>query len=151
MGNMSLFKSRVIIIIVLGIFFSISGYTFYYGQGLSYLTDNPKTCMNCHVMRDVFERWNHSSHKEVATCNGCHIPNKFLNKWFIKALNGWNHSRAFTTGNFNEPIRISGFNAKVVEQNCATCHSTLTSDIHKSDSKEGFTCIRCHPNTGHEK
>jgi cytochrome c nitrite reductase small subunit len=144
------------LVIALGVFCGISGYTFYYGRGLSYLTDDPKTCINCHVMRDVFERWTHSSHKGVATCNACHIPNRFPNKWFVKGLNGWNHSRAFTTGNFEEPIHVTQFNTKVVERNCVRCHSMLVSDVHKSDKRpvrksSMVFCIRCHPNTGHEK
>lgn len=141
----------IILILVVGSLFGIAVYTFYYGKGASYLTDEPTACLNCHIMRDVFERWSHSSHKAVATCNNCHIPKGFVRKWFVKGLNGFNHSRHFLTGNFEEAIVITDFNAKVVEQNCISCHKTLVSDLHYYGAGRGLSCIMCHPNEGHEK
>lgn len=137
--------------LVLGILFGIIGYTLYYGRGASYLTDSPTACLNCHVMRDVFERWSHSSHKGVTNCNDCHIPKGFMGKWFVKGLNGYNHSRAFLAGNFSQTIFITEFNKKVVEQNCLNCHSQLVSDICNSGSRQAVSCIHCHANIGHEK
>ena len=55
----------------------LGGFTFTYAEGLSYFSDDPQACVNCHVMREVFEGWNHSSHKAVAVCNDCHIPHTF--------------------------------------------------------------------------
>ncbi len=40
-----------------GIVIGLSGYTFYYAKGYSYLLDDPKACMNCHVTRDNFLTW----------------------------------------------------------------------------------------------
>ena len=34
----------------------------------SYLGDDPRTCINCHVMTPQYITWQHSSHREVATC-----------------------------------------------------------------------------------
>ena len=47
----------------------------------------------------------------------------------VKAINGFNHSAAFTLGNFPEPIRIKQFNADIVQHNCESCHATMTSMV----------------------
>ena len=52
----------------------LGGFTVNYAQGLSYLTDDPKACANCHIMRDYYDGWNRGSHKHVAVCNDCHAP-----------------------------------------------------------------------------
>ena len=33
------------------------GYAVYYGEGLSYLSNDPKACVNCHIMRDHYDGW----------------------------------------------------------------------------------------------
>lgn len=53
---------------LIGVFVGLSFYTFSYAEGLSYFSDDPNSCMNCHVMRDQFESWNHSNHKAC-----CHL------------------------------------------------------------------------------
>jgi cytochrome c nitrite reductase small subunit len=137
------------LIALLGILLGLGIFTFNYAEGTSYFSDNPKSCMNCHIMREPFEGWRHSSHKTVATCNSCHTPHRFPDKWLVKGLNGWNHSWAFTTGKFPEPIRIRAFNARIVQQNCVECHQMLTSQIHPIDSDLGVSCVFCHGNVGH--
>ena len=87
----------------------------------------------------------------MATCNGCHTPHSFPQKYIIKGINGWNHSLAFTTGNYPDPIRIRGFNADVVQANCVDCHQSLVSQIHSSKPDEERSCIACHGNVGHGK
>jgi cytochrome c nitrite reductase small subunit len=125
-------------------------YTFVYAQGLSYLSNDPKACVNCHVMRDVYEGWNHSSHKSVATCNDCHIPHNFPMKYLAKGRNGWHHSVAFTTGQFEEPIRIKKFNRSIIERNCLRCHSSIAGPIVGSGSAHRANCTRCHSRVGHD-
>lgn len=134
-----------------GILFGLGIFTFNYAEGLSYFSNDPSTCINCHIMRDQFEGWNHSSHQNVATCNDCHTPHQFLNKWLVKGLNGWNHSRAFTTGNFIEPIQITQFNAQIAHENCIDCHQTALTYINNSSNNQAeLDCIRCHGNVGHD-
>ena len=88
----------------------LGGFTFSYAQGLSYLSNDPRACVNCHVMRDVYDGWSHGSHKAVADCNDCHTPHNLLvAKYAVKALDGFKHSAAFTLGGFPEPIRITPF------------------------------------------
>lgn len=134
----------------LGMLVGLGLFTFGYARGGSYLSDDPGACMNCHVMRDQFDAWNHSSHKNVATCNDCHTPHdNAINKWFIKGLNGFNHSVAFTTGDFHEPITIRELNATVVQNNCIECHATAVSQILGSHEGEALPCVTCHADVGH--
>ena len=49
--------------------------------------------------------------------------------FFVKASNGYHHSKAFTLQDFAEPIRIKPGNAKALEDNCLRCHGPLTSEI----------------------
>lgn len=134
-----------------GFVFGMGAYTFAYARGLSYMSDDPAACVNCHVMRDVYEGWNHGSHKAVATCNDCHIPHNLVGKYLAKSLNGWHHSSAFTTGRFHEPIRIKEFNRNILQQNCLHCHGDVVGSVAHTRSDEPTDCIRCHSQVGHAK
>lgn len=138
-----------VILALFGIAFGLGLFTFSYAKGFSYLSNDPAACVNCHIMREQFDGWNHSSHKAVATCNDCHTPHRFPDKWVIKGVNGWNHSVAFTTGNFPEPIRIRGFNARIAQENCVDCHTTTVTEMHLFTSDEELDCVACHGNVGH--
>lgn len=140
------------VVAITGILTGLGSFTFIYGEGYSYLSNDPETCINCHIMRDQYEGWNHSSHKDFATCNDCHIPHEFPDKYIVKGINGWNHSFAFTTGNFDEPIRIREFNADVVQENCMNCHGLLVSQVQNDQiHAEEMQCIECHRNVGHNR
>lgn len=134
---------------VVGGFAGLGAFTFRYAQGFSYLSDNPAACVNCHVMREVFEAWNHGSHKAIATCNDCHSPKNFLGHWVVKGLNGWRHSRAFTLGDFHDPIRIIEFNKKVARNNCIRCHGELTALMDHRSASNPTDCLLCHAEVGH--
>jgi len=141
----------LLIAAALGLLAGLGGFTFQRAAGHSYLSDDPAACMNCHVMREQFEGWNHSSHRNWATCNDCHTPKGFVGKWATKAINGWNHSVKFTTMNFQEPIRINEMNMKIAVNRCLDCHGAITSEmnVHRSDP-EGARCLHCHGNPGHQ-
>lgn len=139
------------VVVSLGILAGLSLFTFDYAEGTSYFSDDPNSCVNCHVMREQFDGWNRGSHQAVATCNDCHTPHGFPEKWIVKGINGWNHSVAFTTGNFPNTIRIRGFNAEVVEENCVGCHQTMVSNLHRGTIDDALSCVACHGNVGHER
>ena len=126
-------------------------FTLAYAEGTAYLSDDPAACVNCHVMRDVYDAWNRGSHKAVATCNDCHIPHTFPEKYIVKALNGFNHSRAFTMQDFPEPIRITDFNRAVTLENCLHCHADVTEAINHLGQSEPEDCLRCHAEVGHDQ
>jgi cytochrome c nitrite reductase small subunit len=135
--------------VLLGAGFGLGLYTFNYAEGLSYFSSDPAACVNCHAMNGQFDAWNHSSHKTIAVCNDCHTPHRFPDKWIVKGINGFNHSLAFTTGNYPNPIRIRAFNAAIAYENCLECHRTMVGQINQMISDEELSCVRCHSNVGH--
>jgi cytochrome c nitrite reductase small subunit len=142
---------KLLLALLLGLLAGVGGYTFYYAHGISYLSNDPRACVNCHIMRDQFDAWQKSSHHAVATCNDCHVPHDFVGKWFTKADNGFHHSEAFTLQNFHEPIRIRPGNAAVLNANCLHCHGEYVREItaHRVLRDEELYCVRCHNAVGH--
>jgi cytochrome c nitrite reductase small subunit len=135
---------------LLGIATGIGGYTFIYARGGSYLTNDPAACVNCHVMREQFDGWVAGSHRAVAVCNDCHTPPGYLAKYTTKALNGFWHSFAFTSGRFPDPITITARNRRVTEQACRKCHAAITEAIESPvHGLEETACLRCHAEVGH--
>lgn len=135
--------------VALGALVGLGGYTFVYARGYSYLLDDPQACANCHVMAPQLEGWLKSSHRAVATCNDCHTPHGFLAKYATKALNGWNHSLAFTTGNFPEPIRTTPRNRRIAQESCGKCHGNEIESMGIAGHREPLACVRCHGSVGH--
>ncbi len=136
---------------IVGMLLGAGVFTVVYAEGLSYLSNDPEACVNCHIMREQFAGWQTGPHKDAATCNDCHVPHKLLSKYIGKAMNGWHHSSAFTLQDYPDPIRIKAGNAEVLEQNCRTCHRELVADItgHYGSDREGPPCVQCHRNVGH--
>ncbi len=133
---------------LLGVLGGIGVFTFGYGQGGSYLVNDPKVCANCHVMQAHYDSWQSSSHRHVATCNDCHLPHTSPGKWITKADNGFFHSLAFTTGSFPEPIRIKARNRRVTQSACLDCHRTTVHEMVPAGG-EAPLCVRCHADVGH--
>jgi cytochrome c nitrite reductase small subunit len=126
-------------------------FTFTYAKGGSYLTNDPAACANCHVMNEQYAGWMKGSHRAAATCNDCHAPHDTLNKYYTKALNGFFHSWAFTTGRYQDHMRITSRNRRVTEQTCLGCHGELTSSIqHARGADAGASCLACHHEVGHK-
>jgi cytochrome c nitrite reductase small subunit len=144
-------KARAVILgILVGVAIGVGGYTFIFAKGASYLTNNPEACVNCHIMREQYDGWLKSSHRAVAACNDCHAPHSLLPKYYTKALNGFWHSYAFTTGRYPEPIRITPRNHNVTEQACRTCHQDIVQAMDgPHQTGETASCLRCHRSVGH--
>lgn len=132
--------------LAIGVAVGLAMFTFVYAKGASYLGNDPAACANCHVMREHYAAWQKSSHHAVAVCNDCHAPPSGLSKYWVKAINGYNHSYAFTTGDFHEPISITGRNRTVTEAQCRRCHSDIVAMMGTS---KDISCIRCHDSVGH--
>lgn len=162
--SVTLASAGLVMALALGAAAGIGGYTFFYAEGASYLTDDPAACANCHVMQEQYDAWLKSPHRNVTGCNGCHTPEGFFPKYLTKMSNGWHHSLAFTTGDFHEPIAIKEHNLAIVEQRCRDCHAPIVEAIdpvhfgpahfgpgHLAEAEGGerMSCVRCHADVGH--
>src|SRR5262249_11202745 len=85
--------SGVALTVILGITAGLGVYTFLFAQGLSYFSNDPAGCANCHIMQEQYDGWLKSSHHAAATCNDCHVPHDFVGKYMSKASNGFWHSK----------------------------------------------------------
>lgn len=140
----------VLLAVMLGLLCGVGAFTFGYGQGASYLSNNPTSCVNCHVMQDHYNSWQTSSHQHVAVCNDCHLPHHPIGKWVTKADNGFFHSLAFTLNNFHEPIQIKPRNRRVTQNACLDCHRDLVHPMLAEEPHgETLLCIHCHRDVGH--
>jgi cytochrome c nitrite reductase small subunit len=146
--------------LLVGAFVGTGGFTFVSAKGASYLSDDPAVCVNCHIMREQYDGWRQSSHHAQATCNDCHLPqDNIVHKFYVKASNGYRHSKAFTLQNFAEPIRIVPSNSKVLENNCLRCHAEMIDAITAhgtlgvaatpAGKVDLHGCVRCHVDVGH--
>ncbi len=146
----------------LGALAGVGLFTVKEAKALSYLSSDPKACVNCHIMREVYDDWAKGKHHHVAVCVDCHLPHDFVGKYMTKIEHGWNHSKAFTLQNFHEPIQIGKKSLSVVEHNCVNCHVSIVSNI--SEARASFSsahenagarlgeaegCVHCHRGVGH--
>lgn len=138
--------------LALGAVLGLGGYTFYYGKGLSYLSNDPRSCVNCHIMRDHYDGWQKASHHAVATCNDCHTPHNLVGKYVVKAENGFWHSKAFTLQDYHDPLIIRPRNSRVLQGACQDCHREVAATVQGSGQAEdggAARCVRCHAAVGH--
>lgn len=150
---------RFAVLLIIAILFGLFAFLFYISNAPSYLSDNPKTCVNCHIMAPQYATWMHSSHREWANCNDCHVPhNNIFNTYFFKAKDGLRHATVFTMRGEPQVIRIKEEGHKAVQQNCIRCHTDLITDskmntIHSEfqDNRTERTCWECHTEVPHGK
>lgn len=143
--------------VTLAIFIGLSAYSVYLSKATSYLSDNPETCINCHIMVPQFATWNHSSHREIASCNDCHVPHdNILSHYYFKAKDGLRHATIFTLRAEPQVIHIKEAGIGVVQQNCIRCHEqlllTAQQQIQNTDyhsERESRLCWECHRETPH--
>ncbi len=142
--------AAVVFAMLLGMLAGAATFTFGYGKGASYLSNDPETCINCHVMQGHMDSWQHSSHHHVAVCNDCHLPHNFLGKYITKADNGFFHSLAFTLQNYHDPIRIKPRNARVAQGSCIHCHQDVVhAMLPLAGTTDMLSCVHCHKDVGH--
>lgn len=127
----------------------------------SYFSEDPATCMNCHVMAPQYATWSHSSHRENATCVDCHVPHdNILAYYAFKANDGLKHSTVFTMRTEPQAIRISDEGVEAVQSNCKRCHTKTFQEQHlyrayyqnpENTAEEERLCWSCHRETPHGK
>jgi cytochrome c nitrite reductase small subunit len=145
------------VILVAGIFTGLGIYSVYVSNAVSYLGDKPETCVNCHIMAPQYATWYHSSHREKASCNDCHVPhNNVFNKYFFKAKDGLRHAAIFSLRKEPQVIFIKDAGKEVVHKNCIRCHTELMTDTkllgynnNTQDFRMNRKCWECHRETPH--
>jgi cytochrome c nitrite reductase small subunit len=150
-------KWKMPVILLSGIFFGLFFFLVYISKAPSYLSDEPQTCVNCHIMAPQYATWFHSSHREVAVCNDCHVPHdNFFNKYYFKAQDGLRHATIFTLRKEPQVIQIREAGVEVVQNNCKRCHQELMVNnrlLAMTGRNEFVTkerlCWECHRETPH--
>jgi cytochrome c nitrite reductase small subunit len=132
----------MVLAVLIGMLAGVGSVTFLYAEGLSYMSDDPKVCVNCHIMNPQYDAWQKGSHHGFATCVDCHLPHGFIGKYLAKAENGFHHSAAFTLQNFHEPIMMTEKNSRILQDTCVNCHGALMHDTN-------IQCVHCHRSVGH--
>lgn len=150
---------RFSVIIVLGIFVGLVIHIFNISNAVSYLSDDPTTCVNCHVMYPEYATWERGSHGRVTNCNDCHVPqDNVIRKYMFKASDGLRHATMFTFRLEPQVIRIKDAGRNVVQENCIRCHANFLHPIAlRSIGAKGIeddterVCWDCHRETPHGK
>ena len=140
---------------------AMGGYLVKESKATSYLSDDAKACINCHVMESYYASWQHSSHAQRATCVDCHLPvENYVDKYASKTRDGWNHSVAFTLNTYGKRMLISEDGARRVQENCIRCHSSSSRTLVKhvdryhaydTEALGGRKCWDCHRLVPHGK
>lgn len=150
-------KWKIPVILLVGSMFGLGFYILHISKATSYASDDPKVCVNCHVMVPEYVSWRNSSHREWATCNDCHVPhNNLAEKYFFKAKDGLYHASVYTARMEPQVIRMKEMGQEVVHQNCIRCHQNQVTDAklsgqvdmhveHRTDRK----CWECHREVPH--
>jgi cytochrome c nitrite reductase small subunit len=147
------------VIVLLGIFCGLGAYAVYISRAPSYLSDDPQTCINCHVMNTQYYDWTHSSHSRVATCNDCHVPHdNIFRKYAFKAQDGLRHATIFTFRTEPQVIYIREAGRKVVQENCVRCHEKTVGAEFMYAVQPNYhnylperDCLNCHRETPHSR
>ena len=149
---------KVFAIICTGFIVGIAAYVIYVSMMTSYLSENPSTCVNCHIMGPYYASWNHSSHQRIATCNDCHVPHtSTTRKFYFKAKDGMRHATIFVFRNEPQVISASNASSGVIMENCVRCHTQLNQEFVKTGmisysdviKGKGKACWDCHRNVPH--
>lgn len=151
-------KWKLPVLLALGVFTGLVFLLLHISRAGSYMSDEPETCINCHVMYPYYASWQHSSHSNVAICNDCHVPqDNIIRKYMFKASDGLRHSTMFTLRLEPQVIRIKEAGANVVQENCERCHSALLSTVDlvhnmaKLKEEDNIKCWTCHREVPHGK
>jgi len=150
---------RFSVIIVLGIITGLGIHILNISNAASYLSDDPQTCVNCHVMYPEYATWEKGSHGRVTTCNDCHVPqDNIIRKYMFKASDGLRHASMFTFRMEPQVIRIKNAGRDVVQENCIRCHANYLHPVSlraigaKSINDDtNRLCWDCHRETPHGK
>jgi cytochrome c nitrite reductase small subunit len=136
---------------MMGVVVGLGLYVARVSEAASYMSDDPRACINCHIMFPEYATWKHSSHANVANCNDCHVPhNNILNKYYFKAKDGLRHSTMFTLRLEPQVIQAIPESRKVIQENCIRCHANVMQDVTPAGHADfSRSCVDCHREVPH--
>ena len=149
---------RVAVVLLAGVGAGLGTMTLKISNATSYLSDDPRACVNCHIMQPQYATWERGSHGRVASCNDCHVPHdNIFNKYYFKAKDGTRHAFMFSFHLEPQVIQVHEAGQRVIQDNCIRCHSglltlgtehaavTWAEALHGA----GKLCWECHRETPH--
>ena len=148
---------RVPVYLVSGAFCGVAIYASMVSNAVSYLSDSPATCVNCHIMAPHYATWSKSSHREHATCGDCHVPHdNIIRHYYYKAKDGSRHAAIFTLRKEPDVIMMHEAGKAVVQENCKRCHDFANEQVSAyhvtgpgARMGEGRLCFDCHRDVPH--
>ena len=141
---------KLSIAIILGAVFGLAAFLPIVTEAHTYLSEQPETCINCHIMRPFYISQQRSSHRTVS-CPECHIPHENMAKYFAnKSRDGMWDAYVYTTFQDEYAIKLHESSKKTIRDNCLRCHERVMSEISLFDKSERF-CGECHREVVHSK
>jgi len=141
-----------LIIVALGVIAGMGLVLTDLSRAISYLSDEPETCVNCHVMNTQYATWQHSAHSRVATCNDCHVPHdNIIHSYLFKAQDGLRHASMFALRLEDQVIRLKEGAVGVIKDNCKRCHQRAMQNVVAMQLNPGEerVCWDCHKGVPH--
>ena len=151
---------KIFAIIMLGVICGLGIFTVYASRAWSYVSNEPETCVNCHIMGPYYATWMHSSHGRNTTCNDCHVPqDSKVRGYYFKAMDGLRHSAVFTIRGEDQALQAIPASSEVIMENCVRCHTQLNTEFISTgrmgfkEMKEmgGNACWDCHRDVPHTR
>ncbi len=145
-------RQQAVLAALSGLLAGLLIFIIYISRAHSYLSDDPRACINCHIMAPQYANWIHSAHRETAVCNDCHVPHQTIfHHYLFKAMDGTRHSYVYTFRLEPQTITMHAMGRKTVQDNCMRCHETLLSRTamgHQPKDQQRL-CWECHRHTPH--
>ena len=161
---------RRVAIVAVAAFIGLGLYMLKLSNAASYLSDDPQACVNCHLMTPQYLTWTHSSHREVAHCNDCHVPHDWTAKMGRK-MQASKEVWGKIFGSIDTPEKFEAMRLQLAQNEwkrlkannsleCRNCHdydymdftrqSKRATDAHSTYLARGErTCIDCHKGIAH--
>lgn len=136
---------RLPVMLAIAVFIGLGLSILRLSNATSYLSDDPKACINCHVMMPQYATWAAGSHGRVASCNDCHVPHdSVVKKYFFKAKDGSRHAFMYTFHMEPQVIRVKEEGMHVIQENCLRCHSNMFSTVERDKYKGAQNLEQVH-------
>ena len=151
-------KWKITAILLLGVIGGLGALTVYESRMHSYMSDDPATCVNCHIMGPFYATWQHSSHGRITVCNDCHVPHdNVFREYYFHAKDGMRHSAVFTLRGEPQAFQAIEESQQVIMENCIRCHTQLNTEFVKTGTQsfdmiknnKGKACWDCHRDVPH--